>query len=666
MYESFFALSRRPFAATPDPDAFVPVASAREVLEELAETISGGRGIAVLTAPAGMGKTVLAQTLRRRLSDEFITVFLPNSNYSTRRSLLQAVLFELGQPYSKLPEQELWLELTDAARQSVRDRGGLVLIVDEAHLLSARLLEELRAITNLTADGRSLVRLVLCGQLPLEDKLAEPGLEALNQRVGCQLSLPPLSPSESQEYLAARLKRAGAELDETFTADGRQLIGRAADGVPRCLNQLADHALLLGCALGTRPLTVEIVRSALEDLKQLPLNWNAPLEAQDAAASAPDEHPVETAHYEDSTEGFLAGSNGSETEIPADVCEPVEFAAVEFGAPLDDKPMKGSDPFAGQPSPQVLHRSPAKGSDPVREPSPLAHSPFLDDLYGDDDDHSPPRKQGTSQTSLPKSLAGASGFLGSKPGEDEEDVHVQGGVELSLNDETLCRFECTLSDASPALREPHDIPAPHFTDIEASHVEEIEVIDRYALIDAGLPLPAGLLDDVRFGMSQAWPGEDGRAGAVRLPIHRETPGDASSHKTLSAMGASLDAIIAADAFDVIEPPGDALQIPAGPALIGETDVGESLEADIASLVLDTCFETQEFVGRTVDVPAEYDVVEPEEDWDSQRDRAAKRPAVAATPTAAAGAPVVDTSEAPARRRYARLFSELRRRRNGRA
>ncbi len=274
MYQSQFGLSRRPFSSTPDPTCVVPVGGMPEAISELERCASGGQGIGLLTAPAGLGKTILCRKLADELRSQFAVVFLANANFPTRRSLLQAILYEMGHPYLRLGEQELRLEFTTAVRDLHPDRAGLVVIIDEAHLLHNRLLEELRTATHLVHDGEMLVRLILSGQLELEERLVKKDLAAINQRIVCHSTLSPLSRLESQEYLQQRIEWAGGTLEKIFEPGAVRMICQASDGNARCLNQLADHGLLLAAAGNVARVTAAHVVEALDELKQLPLHWN--------------------------------------------------------------------------------------------------------------------------------------------------------------------------------------------------------------------------------------------------------------------------------------------------------------------------------------------------------------------------------------------------------
>ena len=278
MYEAFFGLRSRPFSPLPRVETFIPLAPVREPFESLDRCIAQERGIGVLTAPSGAGKSLVCRLLQQRFSPERRTVLLTTARFPTRRALLQAILFELKHPFIGLSEQESRLRVLDLLQASPAPQNRLLLIVDEAHLLSPRGLEELRTLTDYELDGRPCVSLILSGQLELEELLTQPDMNAFNQRVGCHVCIEPLTFEESAHYIRERLRFAGNDGMSIFTPEAIQLIGSASEGNPRRLNQLSDHSLLLAYAEEQRPVDESIVRAALLDLRELPLHWNAPLD----------------------------------------------------------------------------------------------------------------------------------------------------------------------------------------------------------------------------------------------------------------------------------------------------------------------------------------------------------------------------------------------------
>ncbi|MBS0265084.1 MAG: AAA family ATPase [Planctomycetes bacterium] len=287
MYEAHFHLQKRPFSAIPDPNCFYATDSIQEMLDQLVFRAEGGEGIGVLTGEAGTGKTLICRRAAAEFAGRMTPVFLANANVSTKRALFQSILFELGKKYSGLDEQELRLTTIGVLRELAVAGRGVVLIVDEAHLINDRLLEELRLLACLSDDALPFARLILAGQPALEERLVAPHLEALNQRITSQVCLEPLTRRESINYVEYRIAWAGGDAQEVFDESALESIATAASGLPRCLNQLCDHALLLAYVQERPLVTAAIVAEALNDLRQLPLHWTIsptrdPLESFDS------------------------------------------------------------------------------------------------------------------------------------------------------------------------------------------------------------------------------------------------------------------------------------------------------------------------------------------------------------------------------------------------
>src|SRR5262245_23838859 len=99
MYKSHFGLKRRPFGSTPDGDYYYPATNHERALSSLLAAIADLEGIAILIGEPGTGKTLLCHRLLERLGPEVNNVFLANSHLANPTALLQAILFDLSQPY---------------------------------------------------------------------------------------------------------------------------------------------------------------------------------------------------------------------------------------------------------------------------------------------------------------------------------------------------------------------------------------------------------------------------------------------------------------------------------------------------------------------------------------------------------------------------------------
>jgi type II secretory pathway predicted ATPase ExeA len=338
MYERFFGFDRRPFASAPDADCYFPGTAIEAARLTLFRCLERGEGAGVLIGPAGTGKSLLLQVLAEQFTGRATTAMLSSGRLSTRRALLQAILFELDLPYRERDESELRLSLVDHMTTLAAPLIGLVLLVDEAHTLPLRLLEELRLITNVVRNGQPMVRLVLAGGMSLEERLTSPRLEAFHQRVTARCYLQPFDRAETAEFIRAAFVWAGGQPERIFTHDAYEAVHRATDGIPRLVNQVCDHALVLAREAQVYKLDKRRIEEAWADLQQLPTTWSEPGRAQKSGAAEVIE--------------FGALDEGSDDATDADSTQTTNID-IEFDAMNDER---SSDPPAAVPFPLAHER----------------------------------------------------------------------------------------------------------------------------------------------------------------------------------------------------------------------------------------------------------------------------------------------------------------------
>ena len=282
MYTSCFQLERRPFMAAPQLDFYFPAPSIEAARQTLAGCIQWGAGPGLIIGPAGTGKTLLCTKLASQFRSTAEVVILSNTHLCTRRALLQLILFELGLPYRDMDEGEVRLSLIGHITSENHFPHGMVLLVDEAHSLTLKLLEEIRMLSNLVRDGQTRVHVVLAGNSILEERFTSPKLEAFNQRVAARTYLRPLNREETLGYIQSQIASAGGNALDLFAPDACPAIHQATGGVPRLINQVCDRALIMSAANGTFRLEAATIEAAWADLQQLPL----PVPAQATTPSA--------------------------------------------------------------------------------------------------------------------------------------------------------------------------------------------------------------------------------------------------------------------------------------------------------------------------------------------------------------------------------------------
>jgi type II secretory pathway predicted ATPase ExeA len=264
MYLEHFGLDRKPFSKTPDPAFLFRSRQHAEALARLSHAIEE-REVAVLTGEIGAGKTTLSRALVDEFADQCRFSFIINPALPPAQ-LLSAIAEGFGLPGGRR-KSETWSAL--GGHLAALDAQGLfpVVVIDEAQLLSGHAaFDELRLLTNLSADDRALVGLVLIGQPELRERVQRKGGAAFAQRIGVAYHVGPLDLAETAQYLDHRLAVAGRR-GPLFTPAAVAALHRHSGGIPRRLNQLAASALLEGFGRDAAELDAPVIEAVAADLR---------------------------------------------------------------------------------------------------------------------------------------------------------------------------------------------------------------------------------------------------------------------------------------------------------------------------------------------------------------------------------------------------------------
>ena len=233
-----------------------------EGLSRLLYAVEEKKGAAMLTGVFGCGKTVLARVLLARLNKNIYQVVLINNPYLKSVELLRSIARHLGM--ENLPEKltemsaDHFLQvIEEILLNNVKDGKETLIVIDEAHVIMDNdIFEELRLLLNFQSQDRFLFTLILMGQPELAERIRKN--KQFSQRIAIGYSLEPLNEIETGNYIAYRLKVAGAQR-EIFIPQTTKHIFQNSGGIPRRINQICDMCLLTGFNSGAKIIDETIV-----------------------------------------------------------------------------------------------------------------------------------------------------------------------------------------------------------------------------------------------------------------------------------------------------------------------------------------------------------------------------------------------------------------------
>lgn len=242
MFKQFYGLTFNPFEKEIEIGKLFKSSDFNE-LEQRLRYMLDNRGIGLIVGEPGTGKSTCLRKFAENANKSLYKVcYLPLTTL-TVKDFYQGLCTMLGttKRYRKV---DMFFEIQAAINSLYYEqRITPVFIVDEVHMASSAILDDLRILFNFKMDSANPFVLILSGQPQIRNKLMLTTSYPLKQRIIMRYSMQGLTEEECRDYLTSRMKIAGCPR-EVFTPEAILAIYNISGGAPRVINNIATAALM--------------------------------------------------------------------------------------------------------------------------------------------------------------------------------------------------------------------------------------------------------------------------------------------------------------------------------------------------------------------------------------------------------------------------------------
>jgi general secretion pathway protein A len=237
----------------------------KEALATLKYGILDNKGFLLLTGDVGTGKTSLINSLIESLSDDIVFASVPDPSLE-KMDFLNFIALAFGMEREFTTKGTFLIHFRHFLMEAHENHKKVLLIIDEAQLLTQEMLEEIRLLSNIERTDAKLINIFFVGQNEFNEILNQQQNRAVRQRLTLNYNIDPLTPDETGEYIKHRLKVAGTS-QTIFNTAAVQEIFMYSGGFPRRINIICDHSLLSGYVQDKKEIDHLIVKECAKELK---------------------------------------------------------------------------------------------------------------------------------------------------------------------------------------------------------------------------------------------------------------------------------------------------------------------------------------------------------------------------------------------------------------
>jgi general secretion pathway protein A len=261
MYLEHFQLRSQPFCEHAAATALWQDQRMKEGLARLDFLTTMGE-LGMLTGPSGVGKSALIKRFLSGLTQQQCETVYCHLTHLPAAGLMKLIATQLGES-PRRGKDRIYEQILERAR---RAEGTLLLIFDEAHLLTSESLTDLRLLISSALDVGPPLKILLTGQDALRNTMKRAQHADLLNRISVRYQLRPLGKQQTAQYIDFQITQAGGN-PKLFADDVKDLLHDFTGGLPRAINNLAIACLLQATAAGAARVDADVFRQATSEFQ---------------------------------------------------------------------------------------------------------------------------------------------------------------------------------------------------------------------------------------------------------------------------------------------------------------------------------------------------------------------------------------------------------------
>lgn len=266
MFTQYFGLKFNPFVKEIEDKNLFESKESRELNSRL-KVIKDTRGFFLLTAEPGTGKTASLRKFADTLNPNVYKVCYVAISTLTVMDFYRGLVISMDDE-PRFRKIDMFKQLQSLITNHFTQRKITpVFILDEAHALSSKVLEDLQMVFNFKMDSINPFILIFSGHSLLRNKLHLSINQSLKQRITGNYHMVGLMKDELKDYVTSRLSIAGAVDANIFSENAIEALYSQTKGIPRILNNLITASLTCSASLKQNIVDEEVVFQASKDIE---------------------------------------------------------------------------------------------------------------------------------------------------------------------------------------------------------------------------------------------------------------------------------------------------------------------------------------------------------------------------------------------------------------